>query len=456
MTGRDDDVSQVSQSQPEFPVWVLPYRVLLLVLEVAAALVIDPAMVAGPCLSALAGSIGNRRRIVVKPGAWAEPAILWIVLVLPSGGKKSPALDAVLGPLEKRELAELEDEKARRAEYDRELEEWKSLPSDKRGEPPEKPELARRLLVSDITTEGLLAVHARAPLGLLLHRDELAGWVRSFNQYKGGRGGDAQTWAEMHQAGAALIDRKGGETLSVPRAAVSIIGGIQPELLREALWGEHLFDGIAARLLFVAPEEGVKTWTDETISAEAREGWSDLLRELRALQPDQGGDPIDLPMTEEAKAVWVEYYEEHARREHQAKGPYRSALSKLEGTTARFALVIQLADDPKSKAVGAEAMRAGIAISEWFEEQARRVYHAIEVGEKERNRQELCKWIAGQGNSTTTRDLARLGPYKFRKRTQEVLEDLVTAGLAKRIKVVGNKGDRYRLCDRDRPVGAAQ
>jgi hypothetical protein len=413
-------------------------------------------MVAAPCLAVLAGCIGNRRRIILKPGAWTEPAILWIVLVLLSGGKKSPALKAVLKPLKKRELAELDAEKERHAEYNREMEAWKRLPDETRGEPPEKPEPAHRLLVSDITTEGLLLVHSRAPLGLLLARDELAGWVRSFNQYKaGGRGGDAQTWAEMHQAGAAFVDRKGSETLSVPRAAVSILGGIQPELLREALSGEHLFDGIAARILFVTPEEDIKTWTDDTISAEAREGWASLLRELRALEPDPGGDPIDLPMTAEAKAEWVKFYEEHAQREYQAKGPYRSALSKLEAATARFALVIQLADDPKSKAVGVKAMRAAIEISEWFEAQARRVYLGAKAEQLKQDRQEAYDWIAGRKGSITQRDFARFGPYKFRKRAEEVLEDLVAAGLASRIEVVGKKGHRYKVCDPDPTQGAS-
>lgn len=440
--------SRMSQSQPEFPIEALPLRVLWFVLEVSEALVIDPALIAGPCLATLAGCIGNRRRIVLNPGAWTEPGILWIALVLPSGAKKTPALSAVLSHLQKREAQEIEDEKERYAQYEEAMREWRAAPANQRGEEPEKPRPAQRLLVSDVTTEGLLAVHANNPLGLLLHRDELGGWLRSYNQYKaGGQGADAQTWCEMHQGHLALIDRKGSRTLSVPRAAVSIVGGIQPALLREGLCGEHLYDGVAARLLFIAPEEQLKTWTDETISEEAREGWHGLLDELIALRPDGDGEPVDLPMTEEAKAEWVRFYEEHARREAEEKGPLRSALSKLEGATARLALVIQLAEDPKSKAVGVEAMKAGIAIGEWFEDQAQRVYRAIQVNQLEEERRELSEWIKKHGGGTTTRNLARCGPYKFRKRAQEVLEDLVTEGRVERKKQVGNKGgDRYVLC----------
>src|ERR1700674_286402 len=365
------EVSQMSQSQPdEFPLGVLPESVLVFVFEVANALGVDPALVAGPCLATLAGCVGNRRRIVVKP-SWPEPCILWIATVMRSEGRKTPSNGHVLEHLQKREAEEIEEEKARRAEYEKEMEAWKAR-KDNGDDPPEKPEPALRLLVSDITTEGLLLVHAGAPLGLLLHRDELGGWLRSYNQYKSGKGSDAQTWCEMHQGQPALIDRKGGPTLSVPRAAVSIVGGIQPELLQSAISGEHMFDGIAARLLFVAPPERLKKWTEATIRDEMREEWNGLLDELLALRLDNDGNPIDLPMSDDAREVWISYYNEHAQREHSEDGILRSALAKLEAATARLALVVQLANDPQSAEVGVDAIRAGIELSRWFEGQARR------------------------------------------------------------------------------------
>jgi hypothetical protein len=438
------EVSQLSQSQPdEFPLGVLPEPVLVFAFEAANALGVDPALVAGPCLATLAGCVGNRRRIVIKPGAWCEPCILWIATVMRSGGRKTPSNAHVLEHLQEREAEEIEEEKARRAEYEKEMEAWKARKDN--GDPPEKPEPALRLLVSDITTEGLLLLHAGAPLGLLLHRDELGGWLRSYNQYKNGKGADAQTWCEMHQGQPALIDRKGSPTLSVPRAAVSIVGGIQPELLQSAISGEHMFDGIAARLLFVAPPERVKKWTEATIRDEVREEWNGLLKKLLALRLDKDGAPIDLPMTDDAREVWISYYDEHAQREHSEDGILRSALAKLEAATARLALVVQLANDPQSTEVGVDAIRAGIELSRWFEGQARQVYAGFEEGAKDRERRQLCDWIADREGTTTRRDLARYGPNQFRKRAQEVLDDLVAAELAERSPQKGNLAPKYVL-----------
>ncbi|HTG32074.1 MAG TPA: DUF3987 domain-containing protein [Thermoanaerobaculia bacterium] len=434
------EVSQLSQSQPEkFPIEALPWHVYYFVLEASNALDVDPALIAGPCLATLAGCIGNRRKIELKPDSWSEACVLWVATVMPSGSKKTPAINLVLHHLQESEVAAL-------SENAEKIEKWKALPKDERGEEPEPP---NRLLVSDITTEGLLAVHAKAPMGLLLYRDELGGWLKGFDQYKSGKGADAQTWTEMYQGNPCLIDRKGSGTLSVPRAAVSIVGGIQPELLRNALSGEHLYNGIASRVLFVAVPERPKKWNNELISDDSRKEWNNLLDELLELQPHQDGTPIDLPMTDKATIAWVNNYDEHAQREAEEDGPLRAAMSKLEGATARLALVIQLAEDPQSVAVDAEAMEAGIAISNWFEGQARRIYQGFEETAQERDRREVYGWIVRRGGSTTQRDLANGGPYRFRKRAGEVLADLVAAGLAERSQQSGRRADLYTLCDCD-------
>ena len=66
------------------------------------------------------------------------------------------------------------------------------------------------------------------PRGLLMARDELSGWVNSFDAYKSCRGADVVHWLSMHRAGNVIWDRKTGRhVIDVPRAAVSITGGIQ-------------------------------------------------------------------------------------------------------------------------------------------------------------------------------------------------------------------------------------
>lgn len=79
------------------------------------------------------------------------------------------------------------------------------------GPPPEKPEppQAVRYVVSDTTVEALAPLLQENPRGLLLARDELAGWIGSFDRYSGGKGGaDAAHWLSMHNGESILVDRK--------------------------------------------------------------------------------------------------------------------------------------------------------------------------------------------------------------------------------------------------------
>jgi hypothetical protein len=253
----------------------------------------------------------------------------------------------------------------------------------------------------------------------------------------------------MYQGNPCIIDRKGSGTLSVPRAAVSIVGGIQPELLRNVLSGEHLYNGVASRFLFIAVPERPNRWNEETISDETWTQWSSLLDELLALQTNDDGTPVDLSMTDKAKAAWVSYYNEHGERESKEEGPIRAAMSKLEGATARMALVIQLAEDPQSVEVDVEAMSAAIKISDWFEGQARQMYQGFEETEQERDRRSAREWIARRGGSTTARDFARYGPGKLRSKVGEVLKDLVAVGLAELSRKQGHRAEVYTLCDCD-------
>jgi hypothetical protein len=76
----------------------------------------------------------------------------------------------------------------------------------------------------------------------------LAGWLGSFDAYKNGKA-DSAHWLTMHGARNLLVDRKGAgqKPIYVPRAAVSIVGGIQPAIMSRLLGQEHFQNGLVAR-----------------------------------------------------------------------------------------------------------------------------------------------------------------------------------------------------------------
>lgn len=107
-------------------------------------------------------------------------------------------------------------------------------------DPPAKPDppQAEHFVVSDTTVEALAPILQANPRGLLLARDELAGWIGSFDRYagKGGAGADSANWLSMFNAESIIVDRKTGvpRTIHVSQAAVCVTGGIQPGILQRA------------------------------------------------------------------------------------------------------------------------------------------------------------------------------------------------------------------------------
>ncbi len=153
-------------------------------------------------IAVAASIIGGKRRVrPYQAGTWHEPPILWLGLVGDPSFNKSPALDPLLSILRKIEteraaehcdrLAEYEAD-AERAKFERQAWQTKvkeaaseglgtpSLPADARD--PAKP-CRRRLFVQDATPESMGEVLSGNPQGTLLIRDELDGWLSSFDRY---------------------------------------------------------------------------------------------------------------------------------------------------------------------------------------------------------------------------------------------------------------------------------
>ena len=242
------DCAEIVEWRP-FPVDAIPQPVGRYIQAAGASIGCDPAFVALPLLSAIAGAVGTSTRIELKPD-WHEPSILWTGIVGDSGTHKSPSLKAATRFADSQdargEIRAFRDDMAaydvEQQRYETELKVWQRKPS---GSAPEKPvaPTCKRFSIADVTIEALADRLADNPRGVLIGRDELAGWLDSFNQYKGGRGADTAAWLSIHNAGSLRVDRRGGDrkTIFVQSAAVSITGGIQPPVLRAVPWRSPIF-----------------------------------------------------------------------------------------------------------------------------------------------------------------------------------------------------------------------
>lgn len=445
-----------------FPVYVLPEPIRSFVTDAAKAIGCDASYIALPLLSGLASAIGNTHRIALKRG-WTEPAIVWTAIVGESGTAKSPAMELALRAIRKRQhdavkehTAAMKDHADAVAIYERNVAQWKRVKSDTL--PPAKPEtpIADRCWTDDATTEALAVLLQQNPRGLLMVRDELAGWF-NFDRYAGGKGGgDAAKWLEMFGGRPMVVDRKGGGTLYVPCAAVSIAGGIQPETLRRALVQEHRDNGLAARLLLSSPPRMPKQWTEADVDEVTEAAVAMVFERLYSLTPetDDNGDqrPRLVTLADDGKRAWVKFYNEHAHEMVNLSGDESAAWSKLEGYAARLTLVVHLtrwaAGDTTLRDPGRvdeASIAAGVVLARWFGDEARRVYAILSESDDDRETRRLVEWIERKGGSTTARDLTHgLRTYRGDSDAAELaLSALVKAGVGQwEAETPGPKGGR--------------
>ena len=84
-----------------------------------------------------------------------------------------------------------------------------------------------RYLTQDATVERLGELLRENPRGMLVARDELAGWLRTMD--KPGREGDREFYLEgWNGSGGYTFDRIGRGTVHIDAVTISICGGIQP------------------------------------------------------------------------------------------------------------------------------------------------------------------------------------------------------------------------------------
>ena len=412
----------------KFPTELLPAPFREFTEQAADALQCDPAILATALLTAATAAIGNMRRIELKAG-WSEPAVLWAAIVADPGQAKSPALKAALGPLQALQEAAVQQFRVQSEEYEAALDEYKKakywskrMPGGNRiPEEPKRPKLTR-FIADDATMAALCDVLQDNWRGVLLFRDELAGWLESLSRHSGG-GSDASRFLEMHSASSLTIDRKNSPPIFVAKAAVSVIGAIQPMMLKKLLGQRYIENGLAARFIFVQPPPRVAQWSDRTIEQSATDAVEMVFQHLYSIGPDLSPNGEEQPrlikLSQAAQPVWAEFYDEHQQLATTLPRNLAFAWPKLLAMAARLALVVhfvrwaageELAGGTSE--IDVHSLQTGLALARWFRDEVSRVYEIMEFGADHEQDEELVDRIKKLGNGgVTARDLTR----KFRE-----------------------------------------
>jgi hypothetical protein len=437
--------------RPPFPVDVFPGPVANFVKKVAAAMGCPSDFPGLATLVVSGAAIGAARSLKVK-GGWEEKPGMYAVIVSRPGTAKTPALKAIMGPIyEEQDLLDQNYAAALR-QFKKDTEAYKkwqpSEDDETRPDEPTEPPPMRHIFAADTTVEALAKNLKDNPKGILVFRDELTAWVRGLDQYKA-RGTDRQSYLSAWSGEMVKVDRKSeqGKPIIIPHPFVSVLGGIQPDLLDELEAEGGREDGFIHRVLFSYPVEAeVKGWIEEEISEEDELEWQVTLNRLLNLQPikPEGGSerPRQLQFSDDGREAFRVWCDQVATEMNQPDFPreLHGPCLKLRAYCARFALVIHLLRVACGEAgsgqdegqVDAEDVARAVKLCDYFQAHARAVYVRLRQDREDQRVEGLGKWLDRTGRtSCTVRDVQRNNVCGVKTATdaQKLLAAAVDRGL---------------------------
>jgi hypothetical protein len=410
-------------------------------------------MVAG-ALAACGSLLG--RRCTIRPlekDDWTVTPNLWAMIIGDPAALKTPMLGPVKSILDSIEASMRQSYEERKREWDLDQVATKMAQSavegnakkaakdaaaagldakaaarrvlDESGAVDDLPPIRERVMTQDGTIEALYGLLADNPEGLLVYRDELAGWLRAME--RDGREAERAFYLEAWNGqGRFTIDRVGRGTQDVEALCVGVIGTIQPGVVAELVDGANGSgqgnDGLIQRFgLLVWPDARTKykpptRWPDHDAGDTAKAAI------LRCLQPPDGaevdprspGSPPYVRFDAEAQSLFNEWISGHylgAQEAVKASSALAGHLMKGRKLVPALALIdAVLAGGIRLGRIGAGSCQRALDLYAWLVSHARRLYASSEAG-GHRAAQALAKRIAaGQVESPTTiRDIQRHG-----------------------------------------------
>jgi hypothetical protein len=351
-----------------------------------------------PAVAAIATLAGvTNRRAVIQPKredtAWVVVPNLWGGIVAPPGMLKSPVISSMTRPakaIEREWRKAYEEEDGHYLDelesHEEEVKAWKTqnrkailIGQDRPPKPTSelaKP-LLKRLITSDATYESLHQLLSENPAGLLVTRDELAGWLAGLERQ--GREQERAFYLECWSGDSDFtLDRIGRGSVYVPHTCISLFGGIQPARLRaylaEALRDGPSNDGLIQRFQLLVYPDAPADWeyVDQNPDLDALARAELVYRRVAEIDVQM---PLRLKFDEPAQAFFVEWLTELERRirDEEIAPVMRAHLAKYRKLMPALALLFALADGHTEAVPLRYAQMAG-AWCAYLETHAQRIY----------------------------------------------------------------------------------
>lgn len=321
--------------------------------------------------TAVSTAIG--KRICSYDGRYKNYFPFFICLVAPSGSNKTTPMREVLRPLTNRNAANYEVFREAMKKYDAEVKAGK--------ENADKP-VYRQLIISDSTPESRVKALSENP-NVLLVSDEIATMLYNMNRYN--KSGEVPQLISIWSVDDIIINRKSETALLLKEPCLSIIGGTQPDVLVNTFGSDYFMNsGFNQRWLFVYPDDiPPAMYSESNVSKEVSDAWNEYINGL--LDFDFASNDLDtLYITDEAKQLYIDYYNNLQQKKSNACGYMASVYAKLQIMVERWAGIAHLlGNEPDMSRILPGEMEYSVRCMDYFERCAEKVYMKLTEGRKQ-------------------------------------------------------------------------
>ena len=321
--------------------------------------------------TAVSTAIG--KRICSYDGRYKNYFPFFICLVAPSGSNKTTPMREVLRPLTNRNAANYEVFREAMKKYDTEVKAGK--------ENADKP-VYRQLIISDSTPESRVKALSENP-NVLLVSDEIATMLYNMNRYN--KSGEVPQLISIWSVDDIIINRKSETALLLKEPCLSIIGGTQPDVLVNTFGSDYFMNsGFNQRWLFVYPDNiPPAMYSESNVSKEVSDAWNEYINGL--LDFDFASNDLDtLYITDEAKQLYIDYYNNLQQKKSNACGYMASVYAKLQIMVERWAGIAHLlGNEPDMSRILPGEMEYSVRCMDYFERCAEKVYMKLTEGRKQ-------------------------------------------------------------------------
>ena len=432
---RWEDPLPLPQGMPQvagFDEKLLPDATKRWILDIADRMQIPPDFSAAASMVVMSSLIGRRCGIFPKAmDNWLVVPNLWGAIIGRPSLLKSPAISEVMKPLNRLVSASQDNFQNANDNYERMKlikEAQKTFLKDglknearKKGATTQSldqfilskqqevdnqgPPIERRYRTEDGTVAKIGELLKQNPDGILIHRDELIGWLKSLDRY--GHEGDRAFYLESwNGTGSFTVDRIERGTLHIPALCLSILGGIQPGPLStyvyQAVSGGCGDDGLIQRFQ-------MSVWPDVPSNWKNVDRWPDTNAQKRAclifdrlthliVPNDERAEIPAIRFDDEGQEVFNDWRAQLENKVHlESLSPaLESHLAKYRSLMPSIALILYLTDAvdrelPITKVGKEYALRAAMWC-DYLETHAYRIYNTAQNPTMESAR-ELLKHI---------------------------------------------------------------